>query len=55
MLPTSMGLCLSGGGFLINIQCFKITSEMHQIDYKLVWMCSYRPQESNITDATEKG
>jgi hypothetical protein len=44
-LPTSLGLCLYGGGFFISVQKLKITSLQCQIATRLIWSCSSRSQE----------
>ena len=45
MLPTSLGLCLCGGGFFIYVQKIKSTLQQCQLATRLIWSCSSRSLE----------
>jgi hypothetical protein len=55
MLPTSLGLCLCGGGFFISVQNLKSTSQQCQFATRLIWSCSFRSLEPNKENDTQNG
>jgi hypothetical protein len=54
-LPTSLDLCLYGGGFFISVQELKNTSLQCQMATRLIWSCLSRSQEPCKENGTQNG